>query len=636
MNRPRGAPGRRREVLVLALGLVSAALLAGAALAPFSDPELAGRAAFAELAGRVEDGVAAEWARMLAEPSLEGRVLGRWTAEAAARAAALPEEADPIDPEPGLNAHDVLLGEALRLEAAGSTREALTTVLEALGKQAPAARKGLSRLLAVRLARALDDCATAREQWLVAADELEGSETSGGVPTLVACALAAAPCLEGDALADAQARVVDAWIAGRIALGSGPMREVLAERVDDLVAASEAVEGLRSYEKAHALGGLAASLPHGRLPERPADSTWHLDRDVYVYRVIAWRAEGTDGVVACEVLPGDLAASLRARVDRSELVPTGFLLDFGLDGDVGGEAVREPRALAGDVLELTLRHEDPEAAMRAEGGRLALLRAALLVVAVLTAGAGLATFRALRRERRLAELKSAFVANVSHELRTPLASILMLAENLEAGRVADEPGRARYHALIRREAERLRRLVADVLDFSRLERGKGLELRREALEVGALAAGLREEALAWAQRAGFDLALDVQPAVGRVEVELDALRRCVVNLLENARKHSGEGGATLSLHVARGELVVAVEDAGRGVPEEARVRVFDPFTRLERDDGAAGTGLGLAIVREIARAHGGDVALRPGAGGRGARFELRLPLLQTAGEEVTA
>jgi signal transduction histidine kinase len=341
-------------------------------------------------------------------------------------------------------------------------------------------------------------------------------------------------------------------------------------------------------------------------------------------------------VVACAVLPRDLAASLRARVERNELAPTGFQLDLGLGEDLEGEPVRDARALPGDVLELTLRHVDPEAAVRAEGGRLALLRAALLVVSVLTAGAGLATFRALRRERRLAELKSAFVANVSHELRTPLASILMLAENLEAGRVGDEGGRARYHALIRREAERLRRLVADVLDFSRLERGKGVELRREALEVDALASSLREEAVSWAQRAGFELALDVEPAAGKVEVDLDALRRCVVNLLENARKHSGEGGATLSVQVVPGELVVAVEDAGRGVPEESRARIFEPFTRLERDDGAAGTGLGLAIVREIARAHGGEVTLRPGTGGRGARFEVRLPLLRPSEEEVRA
>jgi len=273
--------------------------------------------------------------------------------------------------------------------------------------------------------------------------------------------------------------------------------------------------------------------------------------------------------------------------------------------------------------------------MRAEGGRLRLLRIALLAVAALTFGASFATFRALRRERRLAAMKSAFVASVSHELRTPLASILMLSENLEAGRVEDEAGRARYHGLIRREAQRLRRLVADVLDFSRLERGKALELRRETLEVEALVASLREEALGWAQRAGFELALEIERGPGRVEVDPDALRRALVNLLENARKHSGEPRATLELRARPAALAIAVRDEGRGVPESARASLFEPFARPEAAGSAPGTGLGLAIVREIAREHGGEVTLAAGAGGGGARFELRLPLVQTGPEEVT-
>jgi signal transduction histidine kinase len=614
---------------VLALGLASSALLAAAGLAPFSDPELAGRAAFAELAGRVEDAVAAEWERMLAEPGLLTASLNEWTAETAAQAASLPTEAEPLEPAPQSSSFEVLLREALRLQAAGDPTEARKAALEAVEKSAPAGRKALARCVAIAASQRLEDCAVALEQWNAASAELDGPETCEGLPTLALCLLAAAPCLEGDARTAAQARVVDAWTAGKLAFADSTVRGVLHGRIAGLEPQSEASRRLEAYEKARELAALAAATPAKALPPRPEDASWHLQEHASPGELLAWRAQGADLVVAGVVTTGVLIERLRERAERNALVPNGFRLDFERPGEaIVGQAVRERRELAGGALGFTLRHVDPEGAARAEGGRLRLLRVALLAVAALTAGASFATFRALRRGRRLAEMKSAFVANVSHELRTPLASILMLAENLESGRVADAEGRARYHGLILREAERLRRLVADVLDFSRLERGKPLEMRRDAVDLALFGASLADDARTWAARHELELAVDVQDVTGSARLDVEALRRAVENLLDNARKHSGARSVSLSVSMRGGKLELAVEDAGRGVPPALARSVFEPFARGEGRNGAAGTGLGLAIVREIAREHGGEVELSTPAGGQGARFAIRIPLAE--------
>ena len=627
MPRPRGVRGRRLEVAVLALGLASSALLAAAGLAPFSDPELAGRASFAELAGRTEDAVAAEWTRMLAEPDLFGQTLSAWTPASAEQAANLPVEAQAIDPAPEASSFEVLLAEALRLEAAGDASEARQAALEAVEKSAPPARKALARRIAIAASRALEECAAAIEQWDAASAELDGPESAAGLPTLVICFLAAAPCLQGDALVNAQLRVVDAWITGKLAFEDETLRGVLAERVVRTAPSSTAAEQLVDYESARSLRALASASPSQVLPPRPEDASWHLQPHAAPGELLAWRAEGADTVVASTVTTADLIQRLRERVERNALAPSGFRLDFAVPGQaMEGERVRERRELAGGSVALTLRHVDPEGAARDEGGRLAWLRGALLAVAALTAGGSWATFRALRRGRRLAEMKSAFVASVSHELRTPLASILMLAENLESGRVADADGRARYHGLILREAERLRRLVADVLDFSRLERGKPLETRRESVELAAFCSELANEARAWAARHEVELTVELNEVSGPAQLDAEALRRAVENLLDNARKHSGEQAVTLSACVRDGALELAVEDGGHGVPATLAKTVFEPFARGESHNGAVGTGLGLAIVREIAREHGGDVALELPRGGRGARFAIRIPL----------
>lgn len=633
-------PSPLRERVALGLGLASAALIAGAALLPFGDPSGAARAEFASSAARLSDAVAAQHERFLADESAF-EVMWRWQEGDLERARELPEEPAPVSALGRTSATAVLAREAARLEAAGDVEGALATAEEALGAGGEPCERGTARLVALRAARALGLDEVVRTHWTAMSGELSGNEVAAGAPLLALGLLAAAPALDEAARLASRARLVERWCAGRLALADegralvldgdraaprdawrapAPSRDALRWRIAALASDDGSANGLERYEQRRALAVLAETVEAPLA--RPSDARWQ----VASWRglLVAWRAEGPRDVVAGLERPADVGSRIEHGLRQAGELPDGFSIDFA--GDGAGEVVRPPRELAGPALAFTLRHADPEGAVRGRALRLQALRLALLATAVAVAGASLATQRALSRARRLAAREREFVANVSHELRTPVAAILMLAENLEAGRVDGETARGRYFGLIRREAERLRRLVGDLLDASRLERGKALELVLEEVELAALAERLGDELGAWSARTGFALELDFARLAGRARLDADALARALVNLAENARRHSGAERARVEGAVEGDALVLAVEDRGRGIPAAERERVFERFARVERPGAAAGTGLGLAIVREIAAGHGGSVLLREPAGGVGARFELRLPL----------
>jgi len=219
--------------------------------------------------------------------------------------------------------------------------------------------------------------------------------------------------------------------------------------------------------------------------------------------------------------------------------------------------------------------------------------------------------------READRLKNALLASVSHDLRTPLTTIKALAHEL-----AGEDDRA---AIIEEEADRLNRLVADLLDLSRLQ-GGGLTLDIGLNPVDDLvgAVAQRVSGVLADRQLAIDLGESGALLVGRFD--LSQALRILVNLIENAHKYAPQG-TPIDLSVVRhGErLEFAVEDRGPGVPPEERDRVFEPFYRgpgSSPDTG--GAGLGLAIARQLARAQDGDVTSQPRPGG-GATFVLSLP-----------
>jgi signal transduction histidine kinase len=209
-----------------------------------------------------------------------------------------------------------------------------------------------------------------------------------------------------------------------------------------------------------------------------------------------------------------------------------------------------------------------------------------------------------------ARRRGQFVAAVSHELKTPLTAIRLIVEMLRDGAVDTEEKRRAYYATLTAESERLARLVDDVLEHSRLERGE----RPLALETGALADAVRELAPALdahVERAGAKLELALAPGLPPVRFERDALAQVLFNLVDNARKY-GRGPIALSLRSEAGRVVLAVADRGPGVSSAELARIFEPFARggdeLTRE--APGTGLGLALVRGLAIRMGATVAAR--------------------------
>jgi signal transduction histidine kinase len=249
------------------------------------------------------------------------------------------------------------------------------------------------------------------------------------------------------------------------------------------------------------------------------------------------------------------------------------------------------------------------------------------IISVVVALGMLFAWRAVRAEARLAERKADFVSAVSHELRTPLTSIRMYADMLHEGWAGDEKTRTEYLALISSESERLARLVNNVLDFSRIEKGsKRFDIRLG--DAGAVIEEAAEMLRPYLNDKGFELVIEVPDALPECLFDKDALTQMLVNLIDNAAKYgavnSGEGEVRIEARAADGGVVLSVLDRGPGVPAGDRDRIFNAFHRGANAKSGGGSGLGLALVSAYAKAHGGSVELHDRDGG-GAVFALRLP-----------
>lgn len=227
-----------------------------------------------------------------------------------------------------------------------------------------------------------------------------------------------------------------------------------------------------------------------------------------------------------------------------------------------------------------------------------------------------------------ARTKTTFLTNVSHELKTPLAAIQLYAEMLDAGKIQQEAKRRSYLQTIRHETGRLARLVANLLDQSRLDRDPGFRLKRVPLDAPQHLRDFLQQRDAEIRAGGFELETRIAAARQKVHADPDALDQILSNLLDNALKYARDGGR---LEVegeadgADGRYLIRVLDRGPGIPPSFRSQLFTSFargqTRLERPHG--GLGVGLSIARGLARKMGGDLQYAPRVGG-GAVFILSL------------
>jgi two-component system, OmpR family, sensor kinase len=210
-----------------------------------------------------------------------------------------------------------------------------------------------------------------------------------------------------------------------------------------------------------------------------------------------------------------------------------------------------------------------------------------------------------------------FVADASHELRTPLTSVLANLELLEV-ELSGEQREAAESAL--RSSRRMRRLVADLLLLARADTGRRPPHRPVDLAEVVTDAASELEPVA----GDHEISVSAPPGA-EIQGARDELHRLVTNLLENALRHTDPGTAVeASVERRNGEVVLAVEDDGPGIPPELREKVFERFFPGEGDRSGS-SGLGLSIVRAVAESHHGRVTLEPPLDGRGARFVVRLP-----------
>jgi signal transduction histidine kinase len=369
-------------------------------------------------------------------------------------------------------------------------------------------------------------------------------------------------------------------------------------------------------------------------------------------RGFAWSATNQAG--SARFYPKSLVErSVRRAIAKSNVeIPAYFTLEVAVEGDRVGlrdsdglagrpktamllaqcdaKAAAEPSSGSGLSASLQLYLSDPELLYVAQHRR------TLWFVWLITAAAGaavagfIASSRAFLRQRRLGELKTNFVSSVSHELRAPVASIRLMAESLERGRIAGAKKQSEYFRFIVQECRRLSSLVENLLDFSRIEQGRR-EYDFESTDLAALVAETVKlmEPAATERQVRIETLLPPEPS--GVMADGNAVQQALINLVDNAIKHSPPNSVvTVALERSSktpGRALLSVEDRGPGIPASDHARIFERFYRrgseLRRE--TRGVGIGLSIVKHIVEAHRGRVLVRS-AEGRGSRFTMEIPV----------
>ncbi len=234
------------------------------------------------------------------------------------------------------------------------------------------------------------------------------------------------------------------------------------------------------------------------------------------------------------------------------------------------------------------------------------------------------------RIRQIEEMRQDFIANASHELKTPLASIIGFIETLQGPAKDDPAARARFLGIMATQAERMKRLVEDLMSLSRIEMNAHVR-PKGAVDLAALAHATVAAMEPVAREAGATLALEVEGEGPVVAGDQDQLAQLLTNLLDNAIKYGGEG-VTVTIHRAApapewpGMVGLTVADDGPGIPREHLPRLTERFYRVSvaRSKAVGGTGLGLAIAKHILTRHRGELQIRSKLG-EGSAFTIWMP-----------
>jgi len=233
--------------------------------------------------------------------------------------------------------------------------------------------------------------------------------------------------------------------------------------------------------------------------------------------------------------------------------------------------------------------------------------------------------RDISERLELAELRTDLTSMIFHDLRSPLGNIISSLEVLTAALGEQDETIQSVLSIAARSSRRASRLVESLLDLNRLEADKAV-LNLSNASISALIAESVEEVHPTAEARGQLLRMNLQPGLPAVQMDVDMIRRVLINLLENAIKYTRSGDwIAVSATRSGSEMVVSVQDSGPGISEKDRERIFQKFTRLQREGHSKGLGLGLAFCRLAVEAHGGRIWVESELG-KGASFTFTLPI----------
>jgi signal transduction histidine kinase/CheY-like chemotaxis protein len=325
--------------------------------------------------------------------------------------------------------------------------------------------------------------------------------------------------------------------------------------------------------------------------------------------------------------------STRKQVLLSELVAPAAA------GDLGGTVASAGHSLPGPELKLNSALLLPLGARDKLLGCIVLAFAAsgrrygpgeITVAADLAWRAGIALDNAslVRNIQEADRRKDEFLAMLAHELRNPLAPIRNAVECLRLTGLPDA-GLARTRDIIDRQLTHLNRLVDDLLDVSRITRGK-IRLQLESLDLGTVVVSAVESTRSLIESRGHDFNLSLPPEPIQVKVDPARLSQVLSNLLNNAAKYTDNGGHIwLTVEREGNEAVVRIRDTGAGIPSEMLPHIFEPFIQANQslDRSQGGLGIGLTLVRDLVEMHGGSVEALSAGPGQGSEFVVRLAVL---------
>jgi signal transduction histidine kinase len=390
------------------------------------------------------------------------------------------------------------------------------------------------------------------------------------------------------------------------------MRGTIEERSSQLYWAGQLWDELRSLG---AKGRLFRSEPGKFSYHRTDTALWALtwtEQEQYAFGlelpVILSRVRdlaatvGGSSDIQLELVPPD-GGSREGQLDRQSLAPW-------LSGWSVAVYPRDPERLAQQRADERLRG-------------LGIIGLSVLMILV---GAGLSA-SLVQRELEAARDKSDFAAHVSHELRSPITQIRLKAEALQLGLATDEASRTKHYDVIMREAERLSRLVDNVLDFAAIERGR----KKYTFRLGDLGATVQravESAQVAMEMRGMEIDLVLPEDLPPVWHDPDAVSQVLTNLLSNAAKYGKDAGwVGVSLRVTDTHVEVDVADRGIGIAGDEQRHIFEQYYRANDPKARRhkGTGIGLTIVKYIMEAHSGRIGVRSGPG-EGSVFTLQFPL----------